>query len=250
MHTLARQVRFSINPFLAEVSEGFNSYASKPCGEGLALYFGLWVELAGPVDTDTGFVVNVTEIDRQVRKFIVPIFAEHIGNSFRRAQHISLFALCEILIRAWAALDNKFDTVSLHKLCLELNPFRKIAIESEDCEMIYFSENPTGDGHNYVIEVTVKAAVEDGDFCIGKFEKIVDDEFIQLVDHKNLNVDVAEFDGRNPTVENIAAFAWEKLTGKFRKTGDCLLFSVTVWETDRMYCTYRSQEAKMRSSPS
>ncbi|GAG37436.1 unnamed protein product, partial [marine sediment metagenome] len=70
MHKLIREVRFSINPFLAESGPGSNSYASKPCGEGVSLYFGLWVELTGGVDEDTGFVVNVTDIDRAVREFV------------------------------------------------------------------------------------------------------------------------------------------------------------------------------------
>ncbi len=139
-----------------------------------------------------------------------------------------------VLVLLLALVSEKFEFAAMHTL------WNDKFDRQHNFELFGKCANPTGHGHNYVIEVTVKAAVEDGDFCVGKFEKIVDDEFIQLVDHKNLNVDVAEFDGRNPTVENIAAFAWEKLTGKFRKTGDCLLFSVTVWETDRTYCTYRS----------
>jgi 6-pyruvoyl-tetrahydropterin synthase len=58
------------------------------------------------------------------------------------------------------------------------------------------------------------------------------------VDHKNLNVDVAEFGKTNPTVENIAVFAWNKLAGKFSKAE---LHCVTVWETDKTYCSYCGQ---------
>jgi 6-pyruvoyl-tetrahydropterin synthase len=63
----------------------------------------------------------------------------------------------------------------------------------------------------------------------------VDEEFIRLVDHKNLNVDVVELSKINPTVENIAALAWNKLVGKF---GEAVLHCVTVWETDKTYCSY------------
>jgi len=69
MHKLARQVRFSINPFLPEESTGFNSYASKPAGEGLSIFFELCVELIGKVEGATGFVVNVLDIDEKVREF-------------------------------------------------------------------------------------------------------------------------------------------------------------------------------------
>jgi 6-pyruvoyl-tetrahydropterin synthase len=63
----------------------------------------------------------------------------------------------------------------------------------------------------------------------------VDDEFIKLVDHKNLNADVDQFGKTIPTVENITGFAWNQLAGKF---GQARLHRVTVWETDKTYCSY------------
>ncbi|MDH4240479.1 MAG: 6-carboxytetrahydropterin synthase, partial [Phycisphaerae bacterium] len=95
--------------------------------------------------------------------------------------------------------------------------------------------NPTGHGHNYVVEITIKAQEGEDSFRIGDFERTVDDELVQVVDHKNLNVDVAEFGKTNPTVENIAVFAWGKLAGKF---GEATLHCVTVLETDKTYCSY------------
>ena len=264
MHKLAREIRFSVNPFLEGCVEGFNSYASKPCGEGLALYFNLWIELAGEVDGDTGFVVNVTDIDKAVRSFVVPIFDEKIKEYYGKGEHVGLSVLCGILRETWSVLKDKFGTVTLSKMVLGLNPFRKITIKSEDCKVFYFSEkfefaamhtlwndkfsdeenfkvfgkcaNPAGHGHNYVVEVTVKRnSGNESAGWIGGFEKVVEDEFMGMVDHKNLNADVAEFGKKNPTVENIASFAWGRLNGKF---GQGELTSVTVWETDRTYCTY------------
>jgi 6-pyruvoyltetrahydropterin/6-carboxytetrahydropterin synthase len=69
---------------------------------------------------------------------------------------------------------------------------------------------------------------------MGAFEKIVDENLISLVDHKNLNVDVVEFAKTIPTVENIAVFAWNKLVPVL---GD-KLHCVNVWETDKTYCSY------------
>ncbi len=263
MHKLVRAVRFSVNPFLPVGTTGFNSYASKPCGEGLSFYLNLWVEVIGGVDPDTGFVVNVNRIDRSVRRFVVSIFDEHIKKSFDRGEHVSLLEICEILRRAWCVLSDRFGSAKLCELRLELNPFRTVAIESGDSKVFYFGEkfefaamhtlwndkfsdeknfevfgkcaNPAGHGHNYVVEVTVKKPGGDG-FRVADFEKIVNAEFMSLVDHKNLNADVAGFGEKNPTVENIAAFAWKRLVGKF-SGGE--LSSVTVWETDMTYCTYQ-----------
>ncbi|HIJ71192.1 MAG TPA: 6-carboxytetrahydropterin synthase [Planctomycetes bacterium] len=264
MHKLVRAVRFSVNPFLAPATTGFNSYSSKPCGEGLSFYLNLWVEVVGGLEADTGFVVNVSLIDRVVRRFVVSIFDGQIKKSFDRGVHVSLIELYRLLGRAWGAAGGRLGSAKLCGLRLELNPFRAVAIDSEDCKVFYFSEkfefaamhtlwndkfskeknfelfgkcaNPSGHGHNYIVEVTVQRPGGDDGFRIADFEKIVDTEFVSLVDHKNLNVDVPEFGDRNPTVENIAAFAWERLAGKF-DAGK--LSSVTVWENERTYCTYQ-----------
>ena len=151
----------------------------------------------------------------------------------------------------------------LVELSLKLNPFRKLAVDCEDWKMIYFSEkfdfaamhklwneqfseeknfevfgkcaNPTGHGHNYVIEVTVKTPADEESFRVADFEKVVNEEFIELVDHKNLNVDVERFEKTNPTIENLAILGWDRLVGKFKQPK---LHCVTVWETDKTYCSY------------
>ncbi len=266
MHKLARQIRFSINPFVKEGAEGFNSYASRPCGEGFGLYFGLWVELEGPVDADTGFVVNVVEIDRQVRSMVVPIFAERIGGAFRAGKHVSLSDVVAILQETFTQLEGRFGSLPVSRLSLDLSPLRSLAFDPEDRTVFYFSEkfefaathtlwndkysekknlevfgkcaNPAGHGHNYVVQVTVKRPMSREELDIGGFEKTVSEEFISCVDHKNLNLQVPEFGRINPTVENIARFAWEKLEGKFTYS---TLSSITVWENDRTLCTYCGQ---------
>ena len=263
MHKLVRQVRFSINPFLPQDSQGYNSFASKPVGEGLAIFLELSVEVTGPVGPATGFVVNVSEIDGNVREFAVPVFAERIKQNYQEAKHIGFSEISILLRSAWDRLAGKFGTVQLSELSIKLNPFRKIAVNSKDLNMVYFSEkfefaamhklwndefseqhnlevfgkcaNPTGHGHNYIVEVTLQMPASRDDFRIGNFEKIVDNEFIQLVDHKNLNADVDQFGKTNPTVENIVALAWNQLIGKFDKAK---LHRVTVWETDKTYCSY------------
>lgn len=263
MHTLARQVRFSINPFLPQENEGFNPYASRPVGEGVSLYFELSVELAGNVAPATGFIVNVTDIDSKVAEFAIPIFARRLRANFQQGKSVGLSAVAELLRSVWDQLAERFGSARLNKLSLKLNPFRELAVDSEELAMIYFSEkfafaaghklwndqfsqrrnieifgkcaNPAGHGHNYVVEVTIKKPTNGGDLCIGDFERIVNDQLIKVLDHKNLNVDVAEFARTIPTVENIAAFAWNRLVGKF---GGATLACVTVWETDKTRCSY------------
>ena len=262
-HKLTRHVRFSINPFLPEEETGFNAFASKPAGEGLALFFELSVEVTGDVEPATGFVINVTDIDKTVRACAVPVFAERIRQDFRRAEHIGLPVITELLASTWNRLADQFGRARLSKLSLKLNPFRNVAIDVKDLKMVFFSEkfefaathklwnddfseernfevfgkcaNPTGHGHNYIVEVTTKMPAGGNAFRIGDFERIVNDELIGLLDHKNLNADLDAFRSTNPTIENIAVFAWKRLVGKF---DEATLHCVSIWETDKTYCSY------------
>lgn len=218
--------------------------------------------MSGDVSPTTGLIVNVSDIDNRVREYIVPVFAEKIRAAYSTASHIGHLKLTELLKLAWAGLADKFGPAHLSKLSLKLNPFRTLAIDKADCRMVYFSEkfefaaahklwneqfseqqnikafgrcaNPTGHGHNYLVEVTVKWPVAEA-LRTSDFERIVNQGLIKAIDHKNLNEDLPEFRQTNPTVENIAVFAWNKLVGRF---GKAALHCVTIWETDKTYSSY------------
>jgi 6-pyruvoyltetrahydropterin/6-carboxytetrahydropterin synthase len=263
MHKLCRYVRFSINPFLPADEMGFNSFASKPAGDGLAVFLELGIELTGEANSATGLIVNVSDIDRKVRDCAVGIFAEKIKADYHKARHIGYDELTGLLKIVWEKLAGKFGSAQLSKLILKLSPFRTLAVEDKDCAMVYYSEkfefaaahklwnekfseernieifgrcaNPAGHGHNYIVEVTVKWPLGQA-MRTGEFEKVVNQELIKVVDHKNLNEDLPQFQRTTPTVENIAVFAWNKLFGRFGKT--TALHCVTVWETDKTYSSY------------
>ncbi len=263
MVRLGRQVRFSIDPFLEHDDSGFNSYASRPAGAGLSIFLELTIELVGPIAHRTGLLVNVSDIDAVARQFAVPVFAARIREHLRRGEHIDLRAVAQILWSACERLRDKFEAARVDAVTAKLNPFRKLAMDTKEPGLMYFSEkfefaathklwsdsfseqqnremfgkcaNPTGHGHNYIVEVTIRTAADGPAFRIGEFEQVVDSQLMQLVDHKNLNLDVPIFSTKPPTVENIAIFAWERLAARF---APAQLNCVTVWESDRTYCSY------------
>ena len=273
MVRLGRLVRFSVDPFLDPDVEGSNSYASKPAGEGLALFLELAVELVGPIAPQTGLLLNVADIDRIARRFAVPVFAVAVNRRLRRGEHISLAAVAEILQQVHEHLDGRFPGAQVDRLALKLNPYRILAMDTKEPGMVYFSEkfefaathklwndsfsdeqnletfgkcaNPSGHGHNYLVEVTIKMPAgslpdaaqtpNPASMRIGRFEQIVDARLMQLLDHKNLNLDVSAFHKTTPTVENLALFAWQRLAGQF---DPAQLHCVTVWESDRTWCSY------------
>jgi hypothetical protein len=55
-------------------------------------------------------------------------------------RHIGFLEIAELLRSAWGQLADKFGSARLSKLSLKLNPFRRLTVDCEDFEMIYFSE--------------------------------------------------------------------------------------------------------------
>lgn len=101
--------------------------------------------------------------------------------------------------------------------------------------------NPNGHGHNYVLEVTVKGEVDQGTGMVldlKALKKIITQEIIDKVDHKNLNVDVQFLEGVIPTAENIAVKFWEILEPKIPSGR---LHEVKLFESERNCVIYRGE---------
>lgn len=100
-------------------------------------------------------------------------------------------------------------------------------------------DNPTGHGHNYIIEVSVAGAVDPETGMVidlKRLKDIVRREVIDLVDHKNLNTDVDFLRGLIPTAENLARAFWEKLEGSITPGK---LWQIVLHETERNSVIYR-----------
>lgn len=98
--------------------------------------------------------------------------------------------------------------------------------------------NPNFHGHNYELIVGLRGQIdpETGYLIDLKILKeLIYNEIEIPFDHKNLNLDVAEFENLNPTVENIAVVIWNRL----RKHLDYKYeLTVTLYETPRNFVTY------------
>jgi len=116
--------------------------------------------------------------------------------------------------------------------------------DEKNAEVFGLCNNPNGHGHNYVMEVTVKGDVaqETGMVLDLKYlKKLVTDEIIDKVDHKNLNVDVNFLYGIIPTAENLAITFWDVLEAKL---GEGLLHEIKLYESPRNFVTYRGKTSE------
>ena len=98
--------------------------------------------------------------------------------------------------------------------------------------------NPNFLGHNYelIASVTGNIDPETGFVIDVKILKdIIKAEVEDALDHKNLNIEVPEFQDLNPTAENIAVFIYNKIKAKLDAK---FHLEITLYETPRNFVTY------------
>jgi len=98
--------------------------------------------------------------------------------------------------------------------------------------------NPNFHGHNYelIVSVTGEIDKETGYVIDMKVLKdLIKSEVEDVFDHKNLNIEVPEFQKLNPTAENIVVVIFNKLKPKLSKEFD---LEVTLYETPRNFVKY------------
>ena len=101
--------------------------------------------------------------------------------------------------------------------------------------------NPNYHGHNYDLTVSVTGEIDPVTgfvMDLSILRELIKTEIEDAFDHKNLNVEVAEFKTLNPTVENISVVIYNKLRAKIKAS---LEVSVTLYETPRNFVTYSGE---------
>lgn len=88
--------------------------------------------------------------------------------------------------------------------------------EAENRRVFGACANPVGHGHDYVLEVTVRGAVDpDTGFSadLGALDAMLRREVVEPLDHQHINHAVAAFreGGRIPTCENLLAWLWDRI---------------------------------------
>lgn len=101
--------------------------------------------------------------------------------------------------------------------------------------------NPNYHGHNYelIISVTGEVNQETGFVIDVKIlSDLIKEHIENAFDHKNLNLDVPDFENLNPTAENISVVIWQKLRAHINLN---LNLEVVLYETPRNFVTYKGE---------
>jgi len=93
-------------------------------------------------------------------------------------------------------------------------------------------------GHNYVLEVTVRGAVDPATGMVmdlGELKRLVGDLVVSRFDHADLNRDAVFASGAVPTTENLVRAIWDLLVPKL---GGERLHRLRLWEDPTFYVEY------------
>ena len=116
--------------------------------------------------------------------------------------------------------------------------YRKDWSDEKNDQIFGKCNNPNFHGHNYDMIVSVTGDIDpDTGYVIDVkiLKDLIKTEIEDAFDHKNLNLDVPEFQNLNPTAENIVVVIFNKLRKHLAKTLD---LEVTLYETPRNFVTY------------
>ena len=114
--------------------------------------------------------------------------------------------------------------------------------EAENTRIFGACANPYGHGHNYILEVTVSAAIDSQtgfSANLPALDEVLQSEIVNVLDHQHINHAIPEFgEGKLiPTSENIARYCWDRIRASLDPA--MKLERVRLREDDTFYVDYR-----------
>lgn len=261
---LMREIRFSLGPESPESRPMGNSWSGVPGSDALVPHVILRAIVTGPVDPRTGYLCNITVIDRLLRDHAIQWLRRESAGPTRGG------CVAGALRHLWPVVEPHTPRpASLVTLTLCVTPHLSFTVNRGDPHMVSMTyafefsaahrlycedmsaeenqrtfgpcTNPNGHGHNYVVSITLTGDPDPRTGTIidlGACERIVNAAVIDRFDHKHLNMDCPEFSTLNPSVENITRVVYDKLDGAF---APATLTRVRVYETPKTYAEYTGE---------
>ena len=110
--------------------------------------------------------------------------------------------------------------------------------DTENVRIFGKCNNANYHGHNYDLTVKLMGEVDVTTgyvYDMKLLSDIIKENILDRFDHKNLNLDVKEFESLNPTAENIAITIYEILKSKIENRYEIKIF---LYETERNFVEY------------
>jgi 6-pyruvoyltetrahydropterin/6-carboxytetrahydropterin synthase len=113
--------------------------------------------------------------------------------------------------------------------------------DEENVRLFGKCNNPNWHGHNYILDVSVRGPVDERTgyvLDLSVLKRIVEERAVDLIDHRNFNLDVPFMRGVIPTSENIIVGIWRELEPAIRPGQ---LAKLVLWETPNNYVEYTGE---------
>ncbi|MEW6363257.1 MAG: 6-carboxytetrahydropterin synthase [Acidobacteriota bacterium] len=221
------------------------------------------VTAIGPIDPRTEFLVNIADLDREIRAVAKTVDHKYLNLDVEglRGSNPTCEQLAQYLFECFATrlpverlelIEDVTTTVEyfgegcpmLVTRCFTFSAAHRLQsarLSKEENEAVFGKcNNPYGHGHDYRIEVTVEGSPDPVTGLVaplGAVEAVVDREVVEPMDCRHLNEEVEEFRTLNPTSENLAVVIWNRLDGRL----PAKLHRVRLWETRKSCFEYRGE---------
>jgi 6-pyruvoyltetrahydropterin/6-carboxytetrahydropterin synthase len=204
--------------------------------------FVVWVGVAGPVQADTGMVINLSELSATVQNAL-----ERYDHRYLNAQLGDEPTTPNVARTLWADLSGRLqlDFVELIEEAGEAAQATSAGVvtiahgafsaahrthaprlsDVENQALYGICDNPAGHGHNYRVQLFLPSGASVAQTLWSEF------------DHKNLSVDIPDLAGRNVVTEAVAELIARRVTRAHR---------VRVYETADFFAEYRRADSDYR----
>ncbi len=118
--------------------------------------------------------------------------------------------------------------------------FRPEYSDEKNMEVFGKCSNPNWHGHNYELFVTVKGEVDKTTGFLVNLKllsKIIKENVITKLDHKNINIEVDFMKDKMASTENLAIGIWNQLEKPINDLG-VFLFKIKIYESENNYVEY------------
>jgi len=220
--------------------EKLKGILNAPTGRPRVFTYNVEISVEGPIDSESGMVVNLASLKERARQRIVHPWDGHFldgldgrplartpeelarlaWNAMRSAiadaklARVRIGSPGELIAECRGGEDFPMDVTRIYDFSASHRLHSPGLSEDENRRIFGKCNNPHGHGHNYVLEVTFQGRPgPEGELASWEtVDSAVKEHVVDRWDHKNLNLDLSEFQGINPTAEGIVRVAWERLS--------------------------------------
>ena len=93
-------------------------------------------------------------------------------------------------------------------------------------------------GHNYTLDVSISGKInpENGFIINLKTIDSIVNEFVELLDHSQIEKDISWFKGKQPSSENLSVYLWDHIFSRIPEPAK--LYQIRIYETPRIFTDY------------